>query len=94
MAAIREQHKSLALSYLRSRKQLEEVLTQRLGSLEILQSTLLRVEAAAENIQVTCLPSVVPALTDCMRTLITDCEDVREQHCHLARAFGTPIASA
>ncbi|KAH8995358.1 hypothetical protein EDB92DRAFT_198022 [Lactarius akahatsu] len=54
--AIRQQHKSLALSYLRSRKQLEEVLTQRLGSLEILQSTLLRVEAAAEDIQGTALP--------------------------------------
>ncbi len=50
--AIRQQHKSLALSYLRSRKQLEDVLTQRLGSLEILQSTLLRVEAAAEDIRV------------------------------------------
>jgi charged multivesicular body protein 7 len=53
MAAIRQQHKTLALSYLRSRKQLEEVLTHRLGSLEILQSTLLRIEGAAENIQVT-----------------------------------------
>jgi len=51
-SAIRQQHKSLALSYLRSRKQLEEVLTQRLGSLETLQSTLLRVEAAAEDIQI------------------------------------------
>ncbi|KAH8989182.1 Snf7-domain-containing protein [Lactarius hatsudake] len=50
--AIRQQHKSLALSYLRSRKQFEEVLTQRLGSLEILQSTLLRVEAAAEDIRI------------------------------------------
>jgi charged multivesicular body protein 7 len=56
MAAIRQQHKSLALSYLRSRKQFEDVLTQRLGSLEILQSTLLRVEGAAENIQVIRLP--------------------------------------
>jgi charged multivesicular body protein 7 len=53
MAAIRQQHKTLALSYLRSRKQLEEVLTHRLGSLEILQSTLLRSEGPAENIQVT-----------------------------------------
>ncbi len=53
VAAIRQQHKSLALSYLRSRKQFEDVLTQRLGSLEILQSTLLRIEGAAENIQVT-----------------------------------------
>ncbi|KAI9455003.1 Snf7-domain-containing protein [Lactarius psammicola] len=50
--AVRQQHKSLALSYLRSRKQLEDVLTQRLGSLEILQSTLLRVEAAAEDIRI------------------------------------------
>lgn len=60
MVAIREQHKSVALSYLRSRKQFEDVLAQRLGSLEILQSTLLRVEGAAENIQVTC-PAVIPA---------------------------------
>ena len=50
--AIRQQHKSLALSYLRSRKQLEDVLKQRLGSLEILQGTLIRVEGAANNIQV------------------------------------------
>lgn len=62
MAAIRQQHKSLALSYLRSRKQFEDALTQRLGSLEILQSTLLRIESSADNIQVTC-PPVVPALS-------------------------------
>ncbi len=49
---MRQQHKSLALSYLRSRKLLEEVLAQRLGSLEILQSTLLRVEATTEDIRV------------------------------------------
>ena len=61
MAAVRQQHKSLALSYLRSRKQFEDVLAQRLGSLEILQSTLLSIEGAAENIQVT-YPAVVPAL--------------------------------
>jgi charged multivesicular body protein 7 len=54
-AAVRQQHKSLALSYLRSRKQLEDVLTQRLGSLEILQSTLIRVEGAANDIQVRCI---------------------------------------
>ncbi|KAH9998081.1 Snf7-domain-containing protein [Russula compacta] len=51
-AAIRQQHESLALSYLRSRRHLEDVLAQRLGSLDILQSTLLRVEGAAENIQI------------------------------------------
>ncbi|KAI9508318.1 Snf7-domain-containing protein [Russula earlei] len=51
-AAIRQQHKSLALSYLRSRKQLEDVLSQRLGSLETLQGTLLRIEGSAEDIQI------------------------------------------
>jgi hypothetical protein len=81
VAAIRQQHKSLALSYLRSRKQFEDALTQRLGSLEILQSTLLRIEGAAENIQVTCLaPSIdLPfrrSLIACVPPI--DCEDVRE----------------
>jgi charged multivesicular body protein 7 len=61
VAAIRQKHKSLALSYLRSRKQFEDALTQRLGSLEILQSTLLSIEGAADNIQVT-YPPFVPAL--------------------------------
>ncbi|KAI0046151.1 hypothetical protein FA95DRAFT_1583128 [Auriscalpium vulgare] len=51
-AALRQKRKELALSYIRSRKQLETLLTQRLGSLEILQSTLLRVEAAADDIQI------------------------------------------
>jgi hypothetical protein len=70
MAAIRQQHKSLALSYLRSRKQFEDVLTQRLGSLEILQSTLLRIEGAAENIQVTSPPlESFRRLTDHLRFL-------------------------
>jgi charged multivesicular body protein 7 len=54
MAAIRQQQKPIALSYLRSRMQLEGILTQRLGSLEILQSTLMRVESAAEDIHVRC----------------------------------------
>jgi charged multivesicular body protein 7 len=67
VAAIRQQHKSLAVSYLRSRKQFEDVLTQRLGSLEILQSTLLRVEGAAENIQVT-YPLSFLRLTDHLRS--------------------------
>ncbi|KAH9071169.1 Snf7-domain-containing protein [Lactarius deliciosus] len=66
--AIRQQHKSLALSYLRSRKQLEEVLTQRLGSLEILQSTLLRVEAAAEDIQIV---KAYESSTATLRALLT-----------------------
>ncbi len=60
--AIRHQHKSLALSYLRSRQQLEHVLKQRIGSLEILQSTLIRVEGAANDIQVTHSLPVLPAI--------------------------------
>ncbi|EIM90317.1 uncharacterized protein STEHIDRAFT_119337 [Stereum hirsutum FP-91666 SS1] len=51
-AALRQKRKELALSYVRSRKQLEDVLKRRLGSLETLQSTLLRVEAAAGDIEI------------------------------------------
>ena len=40
------------MSYLRSRKQLEELLAKRLGSLHILESTFIRVEAAAGDIAV------------------------------------------
>ena len=51
-AALRQKRKELALSYIRSRKQLEDLLKRRLGSLETLQATLLRVEAAAGDIEV------------------------------------------
>jgi hypothetical protein len=37
---------------LRSRKQLEDILTKRIGSLEILETMLLRVESAAGDIEV------------------------------------------
>lgn len=42
----------MALSYIRSRKQLQEVLSKRLGSLATLESTLLTVETAAGDIEV------------------------------------------
>ena len=51
-AAVKNKQQDIAKTYLRSRKQLNEFLTQRLGALETLQSTLQRVEAAADNIQV------------------------------------------
>ncbi|KAA1469435.1 hypothetical protein DENSPDRAFT_835058 [Dentipellis sp. KUC8613] len=50
--ALRAKRQAAALTYIRSRKQLEGLLKQRLGSLEILQSTLIRVEAAADDIQI------------------------------------------
>ncbi|THH17529.1 hypothetical protein EW146_g3303 [Bondarzewia mesenterica] len=51
-AALRQKRKEVALSYIRSRKQLENLLRQRLGSLETLHSTLIRVEAAAGDIEI------------------------------------------
>lgn len=50
--ALRQKRKDTALTYLRARKQLEEVLKKRLGSLELLQSTLLRVVTSAGDIEV------------------------------------------
>ncbi|KAI0321646.1 Snf7-domain-containing protein [Amylostereum chailletii] len=50
--ALRQKRKELALSYIRSRKHLSDLLTKRLGSLEVLQSTLIRVEASADDIQI------------------------------------------
>jgi charged multivesicular body protein 7 len=51
-SALQQKRKSIAMSYLRSKKQLEDLLTKRLGSLEILQSTLMRVEGAAGDVEV------------------------------------------
>lgn len=48
--ALRRKQKEQALSYLRSRKQLEDLLRKRLGSLGTLQSTLMSVEAAAGDV--------------------------------------------
>ena len=53
-SALRLKQKTVALSYLRSRKQLEEILTKRIGSLETLESMLMRVESAAGDIEVSC----------------------------------------
>ncbi|CAK5281800.1 unnamed protein product [Mycena citricolor] len=50
--AVQQKHKSVALTYLRQRKQLEELLQKRLGSLETLDGTLLRVKTAASDIEI------------------------------------------
>lgn len=55
--SLRQKRKSVALSYIRSRRQLEDLLSKRLGSLDTLESTLIRVEAAVGDVEV-CLPSV------------------------------------
>ncbi|KAK7036496.1 hypothetical protein VNI00_011693 [Paramarasmius palmivorus] len=50
--AVRNKRKSLAMSYLRSRHQLEDLLKKRLGALENLEGTLIQVEAAAGDIEI------------------------------------------
>jgi charged multivesicular body protein 7 len=55
-SALRQKRKAIAMSNLRSKKQLEDLLMKRLGSLEILQSTLIRVEGAAGDVEVRRLP--------------------------------------
>lgn len=50
--ASRQKRQTIALSYIRSRKQLQDVLSKRLGALDTLESTLIKVEAAAANVQI------------------------------------------
>ena len=49
---LRANRKEVALTHLKMRKQLEDLLRKRLGSLEVLQSTLMQVEGAAQDIEV------------------------------------------
>ncbi|KAF8583189.1 hypothetical protein K439DRAFT_1647301 [Ramaria rubella] len=49
---LRRKRKEMAMSYLRSRKQLEDLLSKRLRSLETIQSTLLQIESAAGDIAI------------------------------------------
>ncbi|KAF8623494.1 hypothetical protein AX15_006277 [Amanita polypyramis BW_CC] len=50
--SLRLRRKTMALNYLRSRKQLEDLANKRLGSLSTLESTLISVEAAAGDIEI------------------------------------------
>lgn len=52
MNALQQKQKPLALSYLRSRKQLEDLLNKRLASLGTLESTLVSIETATGDVQV------------------------------------------
>ncbi|KAG5724008.1 hypothetical protein E4T56_gene11238 [Termitomyces sp. T112] len=51
-AAVQQKHKSVAMSHLRLRKELQDLLSKRLGSLDNLETTLLRVEASAGDIEI------------------------------------------
>ncbi|KAJ7444910.1 Snf7-domain-containing protein [Mycena latifolia] len=51
-AALQQKHKPVALTYLRSRKQFEDLLHKRLGSLETLEATLISVETAAGDVEI------------------------------------------
>ncbi|KAJ3991784.1 Snf7-domain-containing protein [Lentinula boryana] len=50
--ALKQKRKPLALSYLRSKKLLDELLTKRLGALGNLEGTLIQVEGAAGDIEI------------------------------------------
>ncbi|OCH92214.1 hypothetical protein OBBRIDRAFT_818381 [Obba rivulosa] len=50
--ALGQKRQEIALSYLRAKKQLEDVRKKRLSSLDMLQSTLLRVEESAGDIEI------------------------------------------
>ncbi|KIK08216.1 hypothetical protein K443DRAFT_85634 [Laccaria amethystina LaAM-08-1] len=51
-SALQQKRKPLALSYIRSRKHLEDLLSKRLGSLSTLEATLITVEAAAGDVEI------------------------------------------
>ncbi|KAF8798155.1 hypothetical protein BYT27DRAFT_7124098 [Phlegmacium glaucopus] len=51
-SALQQKRKSAALTYIRSRKQLEDLLSKRLGSLSTLESTFISVEAAVGDIEI------------------------------------------
>ena len=51
-AALQQKRKPVALSHLRARKQLEDLLNKRLGSLHTLESTYITVETAAGDVEV------------------------------------------
>lgn len=50
--ALRQQRKSIALAELRFKKHLDDLLSKRLGSLNNLESTLISVETAAGDVEV------------------------------------------
>ncbi|KAG9226159.1 hypothetical protein CCMSSC00406_0005070 [Pleurotus cornucopiae] len=66
--ALRANQKPVALSALKSRKQLADILGKRLGSLEVLEGTLLSVEAAAGDVEI--MKSYASSTTT-LRTLLS-----------------------
>ncbi|KAI0059016.1 hypothetical protein BV25DRAFT_1963538 [Artomyces pyxidatus] len=88
----------LALSYMSSRKQLQDLLRQRLSSLENLQSTLISVEAAANDFQAmnayassTTTLRVLLAHPSLQRETVVQTLDVLASACTDAREFDDAI---
>ena len=51
-SALQQRRKPAALAYIRSRKQLEDLLSKRLSSLNTLESTFISVETAVGDVEV------------------------------------------
>ena len=77
--ALRQQRKSIALAELRFKKHLEDLLSKRLGSLHNLESTLISVETAAGDVEVSSFSLFYTCALICVVNP-ADYEDVRELH--------------
>ncbi|KAJ7632803.1 Snf7-domain-containing protein [Roridomyces roridus] len=66
--ALQQKHKPVALAYLRSRKQVEDLLRKRLGTLETLEATLISVETAAGDVE---LMKTYESSTATLRTILS-----------------------
>ncbi|CDZ96763.1 Uncharacterized conserved protein [Phaffia rhodozyma] len=67
--ALRKNQKTVAMSYLRSKKSLEELVLKRLSSLETVQGVLLKIETAAGDIEIL---KVYQTSTQTLSTLLAD----------------------
>lgn len=61
--ALRQKRKEVAMSHLRERKLYEDLLKKRLSSLDTLRATLVRVEAAAGDVEVSSIHTIPEALS-------------------------------
>lgn len=90
--ALRRKQKEVALSHLRTRKLLEDILRKRLSSLDTLESTLIRVETAAGDVEVRI--SVASSVESNPNTNMPDHEIIRVFNSHSPGYSLSPISSA
>lgn len=87
MEYLRADSKEIAMTHLKSRKLYEDLLRKRLGALEVLQSTLIQVETAAQDLQIM---KQYESSTTTLRTILSDPslqrDNVRETMDALAEA--------